>query len=730
MVKGVEAKTIVGLEVGTSKVVAVVGEVFPDGVVNVLGMGSCPSKGIDRGSITDLDAVVNSIQRAIEGAESMADCQIMSVTLAITGEHIQSLNESGFVPISDREVTQDEIDAALHTASSIKLPEGLSLLHIIPQEYAVDRQFNIKNPLGLQGVRLKAQVHLIACHQDWQNNLKKAVERCGLQVDKVVFSGFAATHSVLTEDEKDLGVCLIDFGAGTMNVMVYTNGALRFSKVIPYAGNIVTNDIAHACTISRAEAERVKVNYASAFYPARLHGDKKIEVASIGGRAPRSLTKSDLSLITSARYTELLGVVKDELDKLKKELEAKHIKFELIAGVVITGGGGNAVNHMVMNMVKQEMGGTYLGESTLTSEEHGRIIFYAVNTDAQALRKSHVQQTVQIGGETTKGLGAGANPNIGRKAAEDDQEEIRKMLEGADMVFIAAGMGGGTGTGAAPVVARIAKELGILTVAVVTKPFAFEGKKRMQFAELGIKDLAQYVDSMIIIPNQQIQKVLPKNAKLIDAFAAANDVLRNSVMGISDMITSPGLINVDFADVRTVMSEMGQAMIGFGSAVGSAGEGRAEEAARIAVRNDLLEKIDLSNAKGILVNITAGMDLSFEEFNIVGETVGSFASEDATVVIGTSLVPEMTDEIRVTIVATGLGDISVNEPIQVVRPVRQPQDVNIVPDIRRPEPVEETKTVEEEYHRPLDKPITDRLDMFKNNAFFNPAAQRDENSSN
>lgn len=402
----------------------------------------------------------------------------------------------------------------------------------------------------------------------------------------------------------------------------------------------------------------------------------------------------------------------------------------LIKVVGVGGGGGNAVNHMVMNMVKQEMGGTYLGESTLTSEEHGRIIFYAVNTDAQALRKSHVQQTVQIGGETTKGLGAGANPNIGRKAAEDDQEEIRKMLEGADMVFIAAGMGGGTGTGAAPVVARIAKELGILTVAVVTKPFAFEGKKRMQFAELGIKDLAQYVDSMIIIPNQQIQKVLPKNAKLIDAFAAANDVLRNSVMGISDMITSPGLINVDFADVRTVMSEMGQAMIGFGSAVGSAGEGRAEEAARIAVRNDLLEKIDLSNAKGILVNITAGMDLSFEEFNIVGETVGSFASEDATVVIGTSLVPEMTDEIRVTIVATGLGDISVNEPIQVVRPVRQPQDVNIVPDIRRPESVEETKTVEEEYHRPLDKPITDRLDMFKNNAFFNPAAQRDENSSN
>ncbi|WP_118795675.1 cell division protein FtsZ [Haemophilus haemolyticus] len=403
----------------------------------------------------------------------------------------------------------------------------------------------------------------------------------------------------------------------------------------------------------------------------------------------------------------------------------------LIKVVGVGGGGGNAVNHMVMSMVKQEMGGTYLGESSLTSEEHGRIIFYAVNTDAQALRKSQVQQTVQIGGETTKGLGAGANPNVGRKAAEDDQEEIRKMLEGADMVFIAAGMGGGTGTGAAPVVAKIAKELGILTVAVVTKPFAFEGKKRMQFAELGIKDLAQYVDSMIIIPNQQIQKVLPKNAKLIDAFAAANDVLRNSVMGISDMITSPGLINVDFADVRTVMSEMGQAMIGFGSAIGAAGEGRAEEAARIAVRNDLLEKIDLSNAKGILVNITAGMDLSFEEFNIVGETVGSFASEDATVVIGTSLVPEMSDEIRVTIVATGLGEIAPTESVQVLRPSRPVESegigrVNIVPDIHTREPVETQKTPAEEYHRPLDKPITDRLEAFKKNSFFNPA-QREEN---
>ena len=324
----------------------------------------------------------------------------------------------------------------------------------------------------------------------------------------------------------------------------------------------------------------------------------------------------------------------------------------LIKVVGVGGGGGNAVNHMVANMVQQEFNGNFLGESAIDSDEHGKIVFYAVNTDAQALRKSQVQQTVQIGGATTKGLGAGANPNVGRKAAEDDQEEIRKMLEGADMVFIAAGMGGGTGTGAAPIVAKVAKELGILTVAVVTKPFSFEGKKRMQFAELGIKDLSQYVDSMIIIPNQQIQKVLPKNATLIDAFAAANDVLRNSVMGISDMITSPGLINVDFADVRTVMSEMGYAMMGSGVA---SGEDRAEEAAEMAISSPLLEDIDLSGARGVLVNITAGFDLRLDEFETVGNTIRAFASDNATVVIGTSLDPDMNDELRVTVVATGIG---------------------------------------------------------------------------
>lgn len=343
MAKIVEPKTVVGLEVGTTKIVAVVGEVLPDGVVNVIGVGSCPSKGIDKGSITDLAAVVTSIQRAIEAAESVADCQIMSVTLAITSEHIQSLNESGFVPITDGEVTQDEIDLAMHTARSVKLPEGLSLLHVIPQEYAVDKQQNIKNPLGLQGVRLRAQAHLIGCQQAWLNNLKKAVQSCGLKVEQVVFSGLASSYAVLTEDEKDLGVCMIDFGGGTMDIMVYTNGALRFSKVIPYGGNSVTDFVAQSLTTSRNEAESIKMHYGSAVSPtaelAEQYAKKKIEVAGLGGSSARTFTKAQIVNVTSRCYRDLLILVEQELTNLRHRLAAEGIKQDLIAGIVLTGGG-------------------------------------------------------------------------------------------------------------------------------------------------------------------------------------------------------------------------------------------------------------------------------------------------------------------------------------------------------------------------------------------------------
>lgn len=305
----------------------------------------------------------------------------------------------------------------------------------------------------------------------------------------------------------------------------------------------------------------------------------------------------------------------------------------VIKVIGVGGGGGNAVEHMVIEHIEG-------------------VEFFAANTDAQALRKSKVGQTIQIGSSITKGLGAGANPEVGRTAAQEDRESIRESLEGADMVFIAAGMGGGTGTGAAPVVAEIAKELGILTVAVVTKPFSFEGKKRMAFAEQGIAELAQHVDSLITIPNDKLLKVLGRGVTLLNAFSAANGVLMGAVQGIAELITRPGLINVDFADVRTVMSEMGYAMMGSGKATG---DNRAEEAAEMAISSPLLEDIDLSGARGVLVNVSAGLDLGLEEFETVGNTVKAFASDNAIVVIGTTLDPDMTDEIRVTVVATGVG---------------------------------------------------------------------------
>jgi cell division protein FtsZ len=333
--------------------------------------------------------------------------------------------------------------------------------------------------------------------------------------------------------------------------------------------------------------------------------------------------------------------------------------FELMetntAGAVIKvigvgGGGGNAVEHMLA----QNIDG---------------VEFICTNTDAQALKNSAARTVLQMGNNVTKGLGAGANPDVGRQAALEDRERIVELIEGADMLFITAGMGGGTGTGGAPVVAQIAKELGVLTVAVVTKPFPFEGNKRMLIAEQGIKELSEYVDSLITIPNEKLMGVLGKDASLLDAFKAANDVLLGAVQGISDLITRPGLINLDFSDVRTVMSEMGMAMMGTGYAEG---EGRARIAAESALASPLLESVDLAGARGILVNVTASMNMSIGEFAEVGDTVKAFASDDATVVVGTVIDPEMSEGLRVTVVATGLGH-------KVAAPVEAPNTV-VVPE--------------------------------------------------
>ena len=323
------------------------------------------------------------------------------------------------------------------------------------------------------------------------------------------------------------------------------------------------------------------------------------------------------------------------------ELMETYPQSAVIKVIGVGGGGGNAVHYMV----KADIEG---------------VDFICANTDAQALKNMHACSVLQLGGNITKGLGAGANPDLGRQAALEDRDRIQEALAGADMVFITAGMGGGTGTGAAPVIAQVARELGILAVAVVTKPFAFEGNRRMKVAEQGIRELSEHVDSLITIPNARLQEVLGPQMTLLNAFSEANNVLQGAVQGIAELITRPGLINVDFADVRTVMSEMGMAMMGSGPA---SGEGRAREAAEAAINSPLLDNIDLAGARGILVNITAGPDMAIGEFEEVGSTVKEFASDDATVVVGTVIDMEMEAELRVTVVATGLGTAQARQQV-------------------------------------------------------------------
>ncbi|WP_223488281.1 cell division protein FtsZ [Pseudomonas sp. A-RE-19] len=315
----------------------------------------------------------------------------------------------------------------------------------------------------------------------------------------------------------------------------------------------------------------------------------------------------------------------------------------VIKVIGVGGGGGNAVNHMVKSNIEG-------------------VEFICANTDAQALKSIGARTILQLGTGVTKGLGAGANPEVGRQAALEDRERIAEVLQGTNMVFITTGMGGGTGTGAAPIIAEVAKEMGILTVAVVTRPFPFEGRKRMQIADEGIRLLSESVDSLITIPNEKLLTILGKDASLLSAFAKADDVLAGAVRGISDIIKRPGMINVDFADVRTVMSEMGMAMMGTGCA---SGPNRAREATEAAIRNPLLEDVNLQGARGILVNITAGPDLSLGEYSDVGSIIEAFASDHAMVKVGTVIDPDMRDELHVTVVATGLG-AQIEKPVKVI----------------------------------------------------------------
>ncbi|MGL5758063.1 cell division protein FtsA [Plesiomonas sp.] len=337
MTKATDRKLVVGLEIGTFKVSALVGEVLPDGMLNIIGVGSSSSRGMDKGGVNDLESVVKSVQRAVDQAELMADCQISSVYLALSGKHISCQNEMGIVPISDEEVSQEDVDNVIHTAKSVKTKEEHRILHVIPQEFAIDYQEGIKNPVGLSGVRMQAKVHLITCHNDMAKNIVKAVERCGLKVDQLIFAGLASSYAVLTEDERELGVCVVDIGGGTMDIAVYTGGALRHTKVIPYAGNVVTSDIAYAFGTPPTDAEAIKVRHGCAM-GSLVSREETVEVPSVGGRPPRSLQRQTLAEVIEPRYTELLNLVNDELQCLQEQLRQQGVKHHLAAGIVLTGG--------------------------------------------------------------------------------------------------------------------------------------------------------------------------------------------------------------------------------------------------------------------------------------------------------------------------------------------------------------------------------------------------------
>lgn len=337
MTKTTDDNIIVGLDIGTATISALVGELLPDGQINIIGAGTSLSRGMDKGGVNDLESVVKSVQRAVDQAALMAECSINNVFLSLSGRHIASRIEKGMGTISDEEVSQDDMDRAIHTAKSIKIGDEQRILHVIPQEFTIDYQEGIKNPLGLSGVRMEVSVHLISCHNDMARNISKAVERCGLKVEQLIYSGLASSNAVITDDERELGVCVVDIGAGTMDVSIWTGGALRHTEVLSYAGNSVTSDIAFAFGTPISDAEEIKVKYGCALSEL-VSKDDTVNVPSVGGRPSRSLQRQTLSEIIEPRYTELMGLVNKTIDSVQEKLREDGIKHHLAAGIVLTGG--------------------------------------------------------------------------------------------------------------------------------------------------------------------------------------------------------------------------------------------------------------------------------------------------------------------------------------------------------------------------------------------------------
>ena len=330
MSKIIERNLVVGLDIGTSKISVAVGEITPDNQLSIIGVGNQPARGMDKGGVNDLNLVIQSVQRAINEAELMADCQIISIYLGISGKHISCQNENGMVPINDKEVTQEDVDNVIHTARSVPISAERRMLHVLPQEYSIDCQDGIKSPIGMSGVRMEAKVHIVTCANDMAKNLVKCVERCNLNADNLIFSALASSYSILTDDEKELGICVIDMGAGTMDISIFIGGALRHTAVIPVAGNQVTSDIAKIFRTPLSHAEDIKVQYACALRHL-VSMEESIEVPSVGGRPARTMSRHTLSEVVEPRYQELFELIQEEVREAGLE-------DQIAAGYVLTGG--------------------------------------------------------------------------------------------------------------------------------------------------------------------------------------------------------------------------------------------------------------------------------------------------------------------------------------------------------------------------------------------------------
>ena len=668
--------------------------------------------------------------------------------VGVGGPHIRGLNTNGGLDLGSRmrEITREDVRAAVERARAVERPPDREILHLLPRQFILDDQPGIFDPVGMVGARLEVDLHIATCSGSALQSTVTCANRAGLEVSEAVLESIAAAESTLSADERELGVCLLDIGAHSSDLVVFFEGAVAHTASVPVGGNHFTNDLAVGLQMPVAQAEELKRQYGHAVVTA-VPIEAEIE---INNPEPQRLALRTLAEILEPRARELLYFVKESL-RQGGVLEA------LGAGCVLTGGGAmlagharrdrepasrsgahrnagaalehagrasssqlfhchrnatvctshtrnpcgrkqqparQAARHLRSEFLRARIMSITNGEAPAAMDQQkieaaeiriqfhdeeprgarikvigvgggggnavNRMIqaglegveFIAANTDVQALKLSLAPMKLQLGVRLTAGLGAGANPDVGRRAALEDSEKIIEALEGADMVFVTAGLGGGTGTGAAPVIASLASEMGILTVAVITRPFAFEGKRRLQQAERGLKELLESVDTMIVIPNEKLLAVA-KDAGFFESFRIADDVLRQGVQGISDIITIPGIINRDFADVKTTMAGMGHAVMG--TAIRS-GDNRAMEAAQAAMASPLLDAGAIDGARGILINITGSSNLKLSEVNEASSLIQSSAHEDANIIFGAVLDERMGDEVKITVIATGFRD--------------------------------------------------------------------------